>query len=100
MPQQGDDMVAVRREMLDLLREQMEVLDSGLELTDGQLRECFDRHGRVQELREKLQAAVDEESKNGSSGELNSVGASTVNPSARGSSVHTIEPRRESLANL
>jgi hypothetical protein len=46
-----------RREIMMLLRQQMRVLDSGAELTDSQLRECYDRQVRVQELREKLQAS-------------------------------------------
>jgi hypothetical protein len=67
MPQQAEDMLAVRREMLELLRRQMEVLNSGLELTDTQLRECFDRQGRVQDLRETLQAALNADAQHGSS---------------------------------
>jgi hypothetical protein len=43
--------------MMDLLRQQMEVLDSSPELSDRQLRECYDRQSRVQALRELLQAA-------------------------------------------
>ena len=58
MPWQGEDIVAVRREMLDLLRQQMESLDSPGGLTDSQLIECYNRQGRVQELREKLQALL------------------------------------------
>jgi hypothetical protein len=50
-------MVAVRPEILDLLRLQMEALDSPQGLTDAQLRECYVRQNRVQEFREKLQAA-------------------------------------------
>jgi hypothetical protein len=56
MPWQAEDIVAVRREMLDLLRQQMEALDSPQGLTDSLLIECYNRQGRVQELREKLQA--------------------------------------------
>ncbi|MFZ0319264.1 MAG: hypothetical protein WAL56_09070 [Candidatus Sulfotelmatobacter sp.] len=58
---QTEDMVAVRRELLDLLRCQMDVLNSGLELTDSQLRECYDRQGRVQKLREKLEECLSSE---------------------------------------
>ncbi len=54
------DIVAVRREMLDLLRQQMESLDSPGGLTDSELIECYNRQGRVQELREKLQALLAE----------------------------------------
>ena len=60
MPWQAEDIVAVRREMLDLLRQQMECLDSPGGLTDSQLIECYNRQGRVQELREKLQALLGE----------------------------------------
>jgi hypothetical protein len=55
------DIVAVRREMLDLLRQQIESLDSPGGLTDTQLIECYNRQGRVQELREKLQALLAEQ---------------------------------------
>ena len=47
---------AVRQEILELLRQQMEALDSPLGLTDARLSECYERQARVQELREKLQA--------------------------------------------
>lgn len=52
-----DDREAIRQEILGLLRQQMEALDSPSGLTDDQLRECYLRQGRVQELREVLQAA-------------------------------------------
>jgi hypothetical protein len=52
-------MAALRREILDLLRQQMEALDSPLGLTDARLTECYERQARVQELREKLQAATE-----------------------------------------
>ena len=60
MPWQVEDknIVAVRREMLDLLRQQMESLDSPGGLTDSQLIECYNRQGRVQELREELQSLL------------------------------------------
>jgi hypothetical protein len=45
----------VRREILDLLRQQMDALNSPLGLTDEKLRECYERQARVQELREQLQ---------------------------------------------
>jgi hypothetical protein len=54
---QAEDLVSMRREMMDLLRQQIEVLDSSPELSDSQLLECYDRQSRVQELRERLQAA-------------------------------------------
>jgi hypothetical protein len=71
MPER-EDMVAVRRQILDLLRQQMEALDSRQGLTDARLSECYERQARVQELREKLQAAgnsaieVDRRSQQGS----------------------------------
>jgi len=52
----NENAVAVRDEILDLLRQQMEILDSPLGLTVEQLKECYERQGRVDELREKLQA--------------------------------------------
>jgi|SRR5579863_8729955 len=58
MPSQLDDMVAVRREILALLHQQLAVLDSAPELTDDQLIECYDRQGRVLELRDQLQALL------------------------------------------
>jgi hypothetical protein len=61
MPWQGKDIVALRREMMDLLRQQVECLDSPDGLTDTQLIECYNRQGRVQELREKLQALLSEQ---------------------------------------
>jgi hypothetical protein len=59
MKTEAEDIVAARREMLVLLRQQMEALDSPLGLTDEMLRECYDRQARVQELREKLEASSD-----------------------------------------
>ena len=56
MSWQAEDIVALRQEMMDLLRQQMEALDSPQGMTDAQLIECYNRQGRVQELREKLQA--------------------------------------------
>ena len=56
-----EDIAAVRQEILDLLRQQMEALDSPLGLTDARLSECYERQARVQELREKLQAAASSE---------------------------------------
>jgi len=44
--------------MVYLLRQQMEALDSPLGLTSARLTECYERQARVQELREKLQAAI------------------------------------------
>ncbi len=55
MRSETEDLVAVRREMMDLLRQQVEALNSPLGLTDEKLRECYERQARVQELREKLQ---------------------------------------------
>jgi hypothetical protein len=53
-----EDMEALRQEILGLLRRQMEALDSPDGLTDDQLRDCYLRQNRVQELREMLQAAA------------------------------------------
>jgi hypothetical protein len=58
MPGRVEDIAAVRREIIDLLHQQMEALDSPLGLTDARLSECYERQARVQELREQLQAAV------------------------------------------
>lgn len=55
MRSEGEDVVAVRQEILDLLRLQMDALDSPHGLTDSQLRECYARQIRVQELRDRLQ---------------------------------------------
>jgi hypothetical protein len=57
MHSERENMMAVRREILDLLRQQMAALDSPLGLTEDKLRECYERHLVVQELRDKLQAA-------------------------------------------
>ena len=51
-------LMAVRQEILSLLTQQMKALDSPLGLTDDQLRECYMRQSRVQELREQLQEAL------------------------------------------
>jgi len=59
MPATAEEIAAVRQEILDLLRQQMEALDSPLGLTDARLTECYERQARVQELREKLQAATE-----------------------------------------
>lgn len=53
-----EDMEAIRQEILGLLRQQMEALDSPKGMTDDQVRECYLRQNRVQELRELLQASV------------------------------------------
>jgi hypothetical protein len=58
LPHVENNLMAIRREMLDLLRQQMDVLNSSLGLTDNQLRECYLRQTRVQELREQLQMAL------------------------------------------
>jgi hypothetical protein len=49
------EIAAVRQEIIGLLREQMEALDSPGGMTDELLRECYRRQERVQELRERLQ---------------------------------------------
>ncbi len=55
MRSETEELVTVRREMMDLLRQQVEALNSPLGLTDEKLRECYERQARVQELREKLE---------------------------------------------
>ena len=60
--QAGDEeRVAVRQEILYLLGQQMDALDSPLGLTDARLSQCYERQARVQELREKLQALSNSE---------------------------------------
>lgn len=56
MPARVEEIAAVRQEIIGLLREQMETLDSPVGLTDECLSECYRRQERVQELRERLQA--------------------------------------------
>jgi hypothetical protein len=58
---QAENMMAVRQEILDLLRQQMDALNSPLGLTEHELRECYIRQTRVQELRERLQVASSSE---------------------------------------
>lgn len=53
-----EDREEIRQEILQLLKQQMDVLDSPVGLTDEQLRECYLRQTRVQDLREKLQASL------------------------------------------
>jgi lipopolysaccharide biosynthesis regulator YciM len=64
MPSPAKDIVAVRQEMLNLLRQQMEALDSPEGMTDSQLMECYHRQARVQELRDRLQACLNSEQEN------------------------------------
>jgi hypothetical protein len=52
----AEDMMAVRKQIVHLLHQQMEALDSPLGLTDERLTECYERQTRVQELRDRLQA--------------------------------------------
>jgi hypothetical protein len=52
----AEDMTAVRKQIVHLLHQQMEALDSPLGLTDERLTECYERQARVQELRDRLQA--------------------------------------------
>jgi hypothetical protein len=100
MQPQAEEIVAVRREMLDLLRQQWEVLNSAPVLKDSQLRECYDRQGRVQELREKLQASLNGEPHNrprmneGLASELSTADFS-MSPAVR-----TPAPSQEPVANL
>jgi hypothetical protein len=52
-----DEMAVLRQEIMSPLTQQMKDLNSPLGLTDAQLKECYSRQTRVQELRERLQAA-------------------------------------------
>jgi hypothetical protein len=56
MPAVAEDMMAVRKQIVHLLHQQMEALDSPQGLTDQRLTECYERQAQVQELRERLQA--------------------------------------------
>ena len=100
MQPQAEEIVVVRREMLDLLRRQVEVLNSAPELNDSQLRECYERQGRVQELREKLQASLNWEPQDrprmneGLASELSTADFS-MSPA-----VPTAAPSQEPVANL
>jgi hypothetical protein len=55
MPAVAEDMMAVRKQIVHLLHQQMEALDSPQGLTDARLSECYERQAQVQELRERLQ---------------------------------------------
>jgi hypothetical protein len=66
MPSEAEEIVAVRREIVSLLRQQMEALNSPEGLTDTTLIQCYERQARVQELRETLQAVLDTEGRDGS----------------------------------
>jgi hypothetical protein len=62
-----EEVDSIRQEMFNLLCQQMATLDSPFGPTDDQLKECYLRQLRVQELREKLQAASDSEANRTSS---------------------------------
>jgi hypothetical protein len=49
-----EDVNSIREEIFSLLRQQMAALDSPFGPNDDQLKECYLRQLRVQELREKL----------------------------------------------
>ena len=55
MQEQTAEIAALRAEIMKLLHQQLEALDSPEGLTDTKLMECYDRQGRVQALREQLQ---------------------------------------------
>jgi hypothetical protein len=59
----AEEVSSVRQEIWQLLRQQIEALNSASELTDGQLMECYQRQSRVQELRERLEAKPGPKSK-------------------------------------
>ena len=100
MQPQAEDIVAARREMLDLLRQQLEVLNSAPELKDVQLKECYDRQGRVQELREKLQASLNGEPQNRPRMNEGLASERSTADFSMSSAVHTAAPSREPVANL
>jgi hypothetical protein len=52
----AEEMKAVRQQILHLLQQQLEALDSPQGLTDARLTECYERQARVQKLRDTLQA--------------------------------------------
>ena len=54
----AEELTAIKREMVSLLRLQMENLESAQGLTDEKLAECYARQSRIQELREKLQEVL------------------------------------------
>jgi hypothetical protein len=68
----AEEMNAVRQQIMGLLRQQMEALDSPLGLTDERLTECYERQARVQELRERLQLLSDLENETTSKAEAQS----------------------------
>lgn len=53
--QEHNTEIAVRAEIMKLLHQQLEALDSPEGLSDTKLMECYDRQGRVHALREQLQ---------------------------------------------
>ncbi|MGA9390363.1 MAG: hypothetical protein WBV69_07950 [Candidatus Sulfotelmatobacter sp.] len=55
MQEHTTEIAAVRAEIMKLLHQQLEALDSREGLSDTKLMECYDRQGRVQALREQLQ---------------------------------------------
>ena len=63
-------MLAVRKQIVHLLHQQMEALDSPLGLTDERLTECYERQARVQELRERLQSLSDLENETTSTAQV------------------------------
>jgi hypothetical protein len=96
MPSQVEDMVAVRREILDLLHQQIVVLNSAPELTDDQLRECYERQGRVQELRDKLLAFLNVEQP--SRGEASHLESGEIGPATGSTSIPFAASMQESVA--
>jgi predicted nucleic acid-binding Zn-ribbon protein len=99
MPLHAEDVMAVRQEMMNLLRQQMQVLNSGLELTDTQLRECYDRQGRVQQLREQLEASLASERNLAEQSSRVSAEVSQADYPAP-AAIHAYPSLRENLAGL
>jgi hypothetical protein len=87
MQEQTAEIAAVRAEIMTLLHQQLEVLDSPEGLSRTKLMECYDRQARVRALREQLQTIgkTEEINRSMSRGSSNViVMASTREDSARG----------------
>lgn len=74
----AEEMNAIRQQIMRLLQQQMEALDSPLGLTDQRLSECYARQARVQVLRERLQALANSEVEVASVGPARSVPLDTA----------------------
>lgn len=79
MPSQTEEIAAVRREIINLLRRQMEALDSPEGMTDSTLTECYERQDQVRTLRDRLQAISRPEG-NGSTMMSSELSATVMSP--------------------